>query len=312
MIAVLLKTLPFFAITFLGFAAVKWRLFEPAGISGISRFVMFLALPALLFTRLATASAELLLSGRFMLAYMLAVLLTFAGAALLARYVLRAPPPRAVLYGLAGTYGNIGFLGLPLITVLVGDELAVPLAMILTFDLVILVPLSSAALAAGRARTTGAVTGTKTGIGPGLAALMRNPLMLAIAAGALVSLARLPVPEPVLELSGLLSRAAAPCAMFVVGAVLAGGRTAAHPLPALVMSLIKLAVFPLVVWTVLSGFGIGGVWLQAAVLGAAMPVAAVVTILAEQHDVLPAQASMAVLISTLASAATIAVALTLV
>lgn len=305
---VLLKTIPFFALAVFGFAAVKWRLFDTGAITGISRFVMFLALPALLFNRLATVPADMLINTPFLLAYLLAVLAAFAGAAVLSAVLFRAGPSQAVLSGLAGTYGNIGFLGLPLLTVLAGDWVTVPLAQILTFDLVVLVPLASAAIRLGQPGNGRIGRVFLSGLG----ALVRNPLILAIAAGAVFSLTRWPVPSPVLDLSALLSQAAAPCAMFVVGAVLAGRRTSAQMGPVLMMSAFKLALFPLTVWFVLGAFDIEHSWRAAASLGAAMPVAALLSVVADQYDVWPGPASMTVLLSTIVSVVTIAIALTLV
>ena len=115
-----------------------------------------------------------------------------------------------------------------------------------------------------------------------------------------------------LDLSAILSPAAAPCAMFVVGAVLADNKTSAQPLPAIYMSVFKLLVFPVLVWFVLGAFDIEDNWRMAASLGAAMPAAAVLTVVAEDQDTLPGQASMAVLLSTLISVVTIAAWLVLI
>ncbi len=305
MIAVLLKTFPFFAIAMFGFASIRWRLMDESGVKGLSRFVMFLALPALLFNKLATSSASSLLNGQFLFAYVVAVMLAFATAALLGQLIFRGGFSQAALFGLAGTYGNIGFLGIPLLSVLAGDWIAIPLAIILTFDLVVLVPLASAAVKYGKSRNQ-----MRKGSAPALfSAILCNPLILAIAAGILVALTGLPLPQTIVELSALLSKAAAPCAMFVVGAVLADKKTSSSPFEAIYMTVFKLLAFPIIVWTTIGFLGVEDEWRMAATLGAAMPAAAVLTVVADEHDVLPSQASMAVLISTILSILTISVGL---
>ncbi len=307
MIDILDKIFPFFAIILAGYAARGWRFIDDNGVRGISRFVMFLALPALLFSKLAGSSAETVLSLRFLLGYAGAALLAFGACAYIARLAFGRDFSQSALIGLAGTYGNIGFLGIPLLSALAGSWIAVPLALVLTVDLVLLVPLASVLMRLGRAGGR-----NRAGIESALiAAIVKNPLVIAIAAGALFSLAGHRLPGPVDKLTLILSQAAAPCAMFVVGAALATARAASHPAEAIFISLYKLAAYPAIVWGILGFAGIDGDWRVAATLGAAMPAAAVLSVIAGEHDIQSGQVSMAVLISTILSLFTLSLAMTI-
>lgn len=306
MTSVLLKSFPFFAVILFGFAASKTQLIDPRGIKGLTSFVMFLALPALLFSKLAANASDMLVHNLFIVAYALAVIVMFSATAIIGTILFRSTTSHATLFGLSGTYGNIGFLGIPLLSALIGDWIAVPLALILTFDLALLVPLASIILQFNRPEQSQ----TEINLSATMTNLVKNPLIIAIIAGSVIGLTGITLPAAVLDLSNLLSQAAGPCAMFVVGAALAGNRTGSYPWEALYMTAMKLLGFPAVVWGMLGLFHIQPNWRMAATMAAAMPVAAVLTVVAEDNDILPGQTSMAILISTLLSVLTVSIGLT--
>lgn len=289
----LIASLPFFALVLAGWAAGRFGVLDAGAANGVNRYVYFFALPAFLFLHMAGAAPGDVFNGVFFVAYLAGGLATFALSAVLARPLMGGSREGAV-FGLAACYGNIGFLAIPLLTATIGPQLAVPLAVVLTLDLVVLVPFGLFVIEMGRggggvvARVRGAV----------VRVVFTNPLIIAIAAGLAAAGAGLTLPEPVRVFADLLGRTAGPCALFALGATLAG-RPVSHGLGvAAALSVAKLVLHPVIMGLAMVILAVPAPWSTAAVLAAAMPVAAVLFVLAQQYDVAPTEASTGVLLST--------------
>jgi predicted permease len=110
--------------------------------------------------------------------------------------------------------------------------------------------------------------------------MVRNPLILACAAGAALNLSGLGLPPVLGDLLTILSRAALPLGLLAVGAALDLGavRGARHVL--LVSTGGKLLVLPLLTFIFCLAFGVGGLALNIAVLFTALPTATSAYVLA--------------------------------
>jgi malonate transporter and related proteins len=289
--------LPFFALIFCGYGAGRFRLLGEASIAGVNAFVFYFALPTFLFSLMATSPLADVVNGRFVAAYLSAGLAVFAVAALLGRLAFEIDTSEAALEGSAAVLGNTGYMGLPLVATALGDRAAIPLVLALTLEVAILIPLTVALIEAGkglgegRLRLIGSVTNS----------LVRNPLIIAIFAGALISATSLGLPTPVENFTDLLGGAAGPCALFALGATLTGYPISAGLGEVSYMTFFKLLVHPAAVWSTTRLFDVDPLWATVAVLGAALPVAANVFILARQYDTCVAQTSSAILVSTTVS-----------
>jgi malonate transporter len=142
--------------------------------------------------------------------------------------------------------------------------------------------------------------------------MIRNPLMIAIFAGALVSATGRGLPTPVANFTDLLGGAAGPCALFALGATLAGQQISSGIGEVSYMTFFKLLVHPAAMWfTTTRLLDLDPLWATVAILGASLPVAANVFIIAKQYDTYVDRTSSAVLISTVISVATVSALLTI-
>ena len=305
---VLSVILPFFALVLTGYGAGRWRVLDEAGINGVNRFVFYFALPCLLFVKMAATPVSIVFNGPFLAAYITGGLALFTAAALVGRFVFRGTLAEGGLLGLAACYGNIGYMGIPLLVAAVGETIAVPLALILTVDLVLFVPLGMLVIEIGK----GEGDSVRHVVRAAGRVFLTNPLVIAIVAGIATSAAGVTLPGPVAAFTGLLGGTAGPCAMFGLGAVLAG-RPAGRGLGMVAyMSIGKLVVHPVVIAGSMTAFGVVAPWSTAAVLAAGMPIAAVLFVIGQQYDVYPERASTAVLASTALSVLTLTALLLLV
>ncbi|WP_444463757.1 AEC family transporter [Rhodobacter capsulatus] len=292
MIEIFLKTLPFFALIGLGWAAGRLRVFPPEATAWLTKFVFYFALSAMLFRFTATLPIEDLFDPAFFAAYLTASIavwvLGFAAAKLRAR-----PLAEAAMEAHTAMTGNTGFLGVPMLVVLLGPKAAGPVLMVLAADMIVFSTLITLIVTYARHG--------RVALAPLALGLAKNPMIVSMLAGLAWALLHLPMPGPLEEFMKILGGAATPGALFAIGASLAG-RSAETLGPALWLSAAKLVLHPLAV--AIAAFLIFPVEPFAAgvmVAAAALPVAGNVYILAAHFGVAPQRVSTAILISTAVS-----------
>jgi predicted permease len=296
MLAIFLKTLPFFGLIGLGWAAGRVRFFPPEATAALTRFVFYFALSAMLFRFAATLPIEQLFDPAFVAAYLAGSAVVWALCFAVAR--LRGLPlADAAMEAHTGMTGNTGFLGVPMLVVLLGERAAGPVLMVLTADMIVFSPLITMLITASRHG--------RVALGPLLLGLLRNPMIVSMAAGLAWAGLHLPMPAPLAEFLALIGAAATPGALFAIGASLAA-TSAQRVAPAVWLSFAKLVLHPLAVaaaalWLFPVEPFAAGVMIAAA----ALPVAGNVYILAAYFGVGMQRVSTAILISTAVSILTI-------
>jgi malonate transporter len=305
---ILNTALPFFALIFCGYGAGHFRLLSEASIAGVNAFVFYFALPAFIFNLLATSPLSDIANGPFISAYLGTGLVVFAVAAVLGRFLFKVRRSEAALQGSAAVLGNTGYMGIPLVAAAFGDRAAIPMVLGLTLEATVLIPLTiilveaQKGLDAGWSQLLRSVTG----------AMGRNPIIVAIFAGVLLSATGLGLPTPVENFTGLLGGAAGPCALFALGATLTSFPISAGISEVSYMTFFKLLVHPAAIWFATTRlFDVDPLWASVAILGAALPVAANVFIVAKQYDTYVERISSAILISTAISVVTVSTLLTI-
>ncbi len=292
MAEILVITFPFFALVLCGYVAARSRLLPLDAVPGLNMFVLYFALPCMLWRFGSTTPLLQLFDPMIAMVWLLAAALIIAATAGLARRR-GASWPDAALGALVGTFPNSGFMGVPLILALLGAQAVGPVMATLLVDLVV-----TTSLCIGLAhRGAGAADGQRPlqAIARALKGVSRNPMPWSILLGALAGAVGLPLWAPIAQAVKLLADAASPVALFTIGAVLARSqlqlKSAAHAsAPAQDIAAIsgfKLLVHPFVVWVLASAAAATGHMPQAAlvplVLTAALPSASNVSLLAERY-----------------------------
>ena len=309
MLEVLRVTFPFFALVLCGYAAARLKFLPLEAIAGLNGFVLFFALPCMLFRFGAdTPIAQLLDAGVFF-TYLLCALLivAFTVAISLNR---RIRWNDASLGALVAAFPNTGFMGVPLLVALLGAQAVGPAIVTIVVDLVFT---SSLCVALSRLDAAGE-HGAAVAARKALSGVLRNPMPWAISLGAAFSFWNLALIAPVSQTVGLLADAASPVALFTIGAVLARSQLLAHEradgpvclndyLP---IAVIKLVLHPVLVLLVgLSaiqwGVPIDALSLQVMVLVAALPSASNVSLLAERLGADNGRIARIILVTTAAA-----------
>lgn len=299
MLEIFLKTLPFFLIIATGWLAGRSRFFPDEATAWLTKFVFYFALSAMLFRFAATLDVRRLFDPQFFLAYLCGTAAIWILAMAVARWR-RLPLAEAAMEAHTAITGNTGFLGVPMLVVLLGQAAIGPVMMVLTIDLVVFSALLTLLITAARQGR-----GALSALWPLVRGIVANPMIVSMLAGLGWATLRLPMPQPFAEFLSILGAAATPGALFAIGASLAG-RSAQRLAPALWISAVKLVAHPLAVG--IAAFALFDVQPFAAgvmIAAASLPVAGNVYILAQHFGVAAHRVSTAILISTAASILTV-------
>lgn len=319
MLAVLSVTFPFFALVLCGYVATQRRMLPIEAIPGLNGFVLYFALPCLLFRFGANTPIAQLLNIPLLLAWLFCALATVAFAIGISLNR-RIRWNDAAFGALVAAFPNTGFMGVPLLVALLGPAAAGPAIVTIVVDLVIT---SSLCIALSRLDGAGAHGVAEAGR-RALAGVAVNPMPWSIALGAWVSATGLALPQPLLATLGLLADAASPAALFTIGAVLArsqmrvadGSVQRLRTVDWLPITLVKLVVHPALVLLVLVsgaqlGLSIDRFAIVVVVLVAALPSASNVSLLAERFGADTGRIARIILATTAAAFFTFSAAVAL-
>jgi predicted permease len=306
---ILRVTFPFFALVLCGYVAARRRLLPMEAIGGLNTFVLFFALPCMLYRFGAGTPLPQLLDPAAFGVYLICALLMVAGTVYFSMNE-RIRWNDAAFGALVAAFPNTGFMGVPLLVALLGAQAAGPAILTILVDLVITSSLCIALSRLDSADEHGAAEAARKAL-KGVAA---NPMPWAIALGALSSGLGIRPLQPVMDTIGLMADAASPVALFTIGAVLARSQRVAaaeehEPLPArdfVPVAMAKLLVHPLLVLAAGSaaialGLPLDRFALTVMVLVAALPSASNVSLLAERFGADNGRIARIILLTTAAA-----------
>ena len=306
MIGIFLQTLPFFGVIGLGFLARRIGMFPQAATDALTKYVFYFALSAMLCQFAASLSIADLIQPTFIAAYLVANGLGYALAMGVARW--RGETlETAAMEAHAAVIGNVGFMGIPMLSILLGPAAAVWVILILALDFILFGSLVVILISIGRRGAFG--LGAISTIAKGLAT---NPMIVSIALGLLWSSSGWTMPGPVDQFLSLLGAGATPGALFAIGASL-GGAQLARLAAAGWISAVKVFIHPAL--AALAAFVLFDVDPYAAsvlVAAAALPVAGNVYILAAHYNITPTRISASILISTVIAVGSVSAIIALV
>jgi hypothetical protein len=305
-------TLPIFLVVALGFGTTRAGLFSVPDMRIFGRFVIMIALPALLFNAIAKRDVAEVFDPAFMGLYAAASLLMMALGLLWFYRVQGMALDRAGICVMGVACSNSGYMSYPILLLAFPSLAPKVLAMCLMVENLVMIPLALTLIAIGR--------GKGAGLGAmiwGIARdLMRRPLILALIAGLVWSILKLPIPEVLDRGLGMISTASVALALFVIGGSLAGIALRGNLALAGQISFGKLVLHPVMALLVLAlAASVGGPVLApdlraCLLIPCAVPMLGVYPIFAQEVG-MEGLASLAMLATTAMSFFSLSVALAL-
>jgi predicted permease len=306
---ILLVTFPFFALVLCGYVAARRRMLPFDAISGLNSFVLYFALPCMLFSFGARTPIRELLDAAAIVVYLVCALLV-VGAVVWSSLNARIRWNDAAFGALVAAFPNTGFMGVPLLVALLGARAAGPAILTMLVDLVVT---SSLCIALSRLDSADE-HGAREAARKALKGMALNPMPWAIVLGGLASAFQLVPIKPIRDTIDLLAEAASPVALFTIGAVLARSQYIAAledhpPMPwqdYLPVVLTKLVLHPLLVLgagslAIFLGLPLDDFALKVMVLVAALPSASNVAVLTERFGADTGRVARIILLTTAAA-----------
>jgi len=306
MLEVLGLILPLFGLILLGFVGGKISKQSIEALGWLNTFIIYFALPALFFKLLSKTPIEQLASWSFIFANIGITFAIFTFTFIIGIVNARGDISEATVQGLAGAYGNIGYMGPALAILALGEQAAIPVAIIFCFENIMHFAIAPAMMAISGLRKQSTLM-LVTEI---ISKIVFHPFIIATAVGVIAASLSYQPPVPIERLIDYLAQAAAPCALFAMGVTLA-----LRPLKRIPLSLgyivpIKLIVHPALMYIGLSFAGnFDTKWMFAAILLASLPTATNVFVIAQQYNVWVERASASVLVTTIGSVITVSLLL---
>lgn len=319
MLNILLVTFPFFALILAGYVAGHRRLLPLDAIPGLNSFVLFFALPCMLYRFGASTPIVQLLDVTLFLTYLFCALL-MVGFVVTVSFNQRIGWNDASFGALVGAFPNTGFMGVPLLVTLLGASAAGPAIVTIVADMVV-----TTSLCIALSRLDGADEhGARKAMKNALKAVVTNPLPWAIILGAVSSAMSYELMGPIAKTVTLLADAASPVALFTIGAVLARSQMRIKEnghspmllrdyMPVVLYKLLLHPVLVLITMTAMVqlGFHIDRFAIMVVVLVAALPSASNVALLSERFGADTGRIARIILVSTAAAFFTFSAAVAL-
>ncbi len=303
MLATLFVVLPIFAIIFTGWASAKTKILGPNAMTELNRFVIYLALPALLFQITASSHGSELWQPGFIAVFSISSFIVFfIGIFISLR--MKTTMTDASINGINAAYPNTAYMGFPL-TLLAFGSVSLTITTIATIITVCVTFAFAIILIEISKQRTGSPLQI---IGKTALSLVKNPLLISPFLGALFSASGLHLPEPADQFLKLLGGSASPCALVALGLFLARSKPITRSTLSTTISLVslKLIIHPVLAYILgVYIFGLSDLYLHVAVLISALPTGTGSFMLAEYYHRDATITSNAILLSTIFSVFTV-------
>ncbi len=301
MLSILNVTAPFFGLVLCGYLASRYRTLPENAVPALNTFVLYFALPCMLFRFAAGTPFGDIVNVPVFLSYLVTGLFILALVAGTMRWVAGEGVRDAAFAALAASWSNWGYMGIPLIPALLGRAALAPLIAAGMADLLVLTSMALALASLGNRRKGGvraALTGASVHV-------LKNPLAWAVIVGAMVSAFALRLPVPMDQFARLLGEAAGPVALFTIGASLYRPGTPVGGAAVLLITTAKLVVHPFLAAVVaIFVFRLTQLEVHTLILMAALPVGGTVFLFAERQGANAERIAAAILLSTALAFAT--------
>jgi predicted permease len=245
----------------------------------LSVTILYVFMPALAFGLLATAHVDRSFVLVPLVAGSVVLLCTAIGFSLyrLVPWFRDIPRPAFGVMVLAATYGNVTYLGLPVITEVLGARHSY---VAILYDLLAHTPLL---LTFGIFVAARYGSGNTLSVAASLKRVVTLPPLWGVVAGIAVNMGGVPVPGVLLDTCTVMGKAVIPVMTFTVGLALDFRDMKRLPIAAPALA-IKLLVSPILAWRIGSWLGLTGDTLKAVTLEGAMPVMVLSLVIADELE----------------------------
>ena len=283
----------------MGYALSRWGGWPKAVSDALTRFTFSVAIPAFLFRLMIDFRALPPVDARLLIAYFGGSLAMFAVSRIVAARAFAMDGVSQTIFAMGTIFSNNVLLGIPLAKIILGDASLPSVSLVVVFNSLILWTLVTVSVEWARNRDVSLL-----GFAITARSVVLNPVVSSVLLGIAFSFTGLSMPRIATETLGLMSQAAVPMSLIVLGMGLAEYGIGEGMVPSIVLSLLKLVAAPLVVYAVARALSLPAIETQAVVMLASLPVGANVYIMARQFGALQAPVATSLVLTTALAALT--------
>ena len=283
----------------MGYALSRWGGWPKAVSDALTRFTFSVAIPAFLFRLMIDFRALPPVDARLLIAYFGGSLVMFAVSRIVAARAFAMDGVSQTIFAMGTIFSNNVLLGIPLAKIILGDASLPAVSLVVVFNSLILWTLVTVSVEWARNRDV-----SLRGFAITARSVVLNPVVSSVLLGIAFSFTGLSMPRIATETLGLMSQAAVPMSLIVLGMGLAEYGIGEGLVPSIVLSLLKLVAAPLVVYAIARALSLPTIETQAVVMLASLPVGANVYIMARQFDALQAPVATSLVLTTALAALT--------
>jgi predicted permease len=298
-------TAPLFLLVFIGYALSRWGHWSKVVSDALTRFVFGVAIPAFLFRLMSDFSTLPPVDARLLGAYFGGAFIAFALARMVGGRAFAMDGAQQSIFGVGTVFSNLVLLGIPLAKVTLGERSLASVSLVVVFNSLILWTLVTVSIEWARHRDL-----SLRGLAQTARDVITNPIVAAIMLGTGFGFTGVALPRVAAETLGLVSQAAVPLSLIVLGMGLAEYGVSEGWRESVALAVLKLAVFPAIVYGLARAIDLPPLETQSVVMLASLPMGANVYLMARQFGALEGPVASAMVITVAASAITTPLILT--
>ena len=305
MIDILAITTPFFIIIFIGSFSCKMGWFTQEHGQTLARFAFFVVLPPFMFLSITNSPITASINVSFVFQYEISTIIIFFTAFIIARKFFSLSNSDPAMFALNASYPNYGYIGIPLCILAFGHKAAIPMALILVADTVVLLTLTAVSEAQSNSSSL------QRSLKNVALSMGRNPLLLSVLLGFSALTFGITLPKTPILLLEILAGAAAPTALFALGVTLIGQSISSVKNEVGLLIVLKLAIHPILTaliflsWSMIGFSKLDVVWIKVAILFSCLPIAANVFALSQFYKAYSGISAAAIMGSTIIASITV-------
>lgn len=294
-----LLSAPLFAMVLLGYVLACWSGWQQRWTSWLSKLVMNVILPGLLFHTMSDLHSLPPVNARLLIAFFGGCALVFVFGRILAAKLFKLDGVSQSVFAMGGIFSNNVLLGLPMAKAALGIESVPSVALVVVFNAITLWTLVSVSIEWARHGSF-----TPRGLAKMMVSVVTTPLVAGILLGTAFSFSGLTMPIPVETVLKAVSTLAGPSALLILGMGLSHYSVRAAWHQSVAITALKLVALPLVVWGLAIALGLPPMESKSVVLLASMSIGANVYVMSMQFDTLQGPIASGMVLSTLCAAVT--------
>lgn len=284
-----------FILIGIGWIIQKTNLLEKEFSKGLSTFILYVSLPALIIKSMNYEFNSELMENSFIL--LIGGFLFYAMAYIIAKILgglLKAKEPQLGIYEFIMIFGNVGFMGYPVVKILFGDLGIFYAAMFnLSFNIYI---------------WTVGIYLIRKGEGHKFSfKLLVNPGTISLLIGLILFISSINLPQVVMDVLGSIGGTTTPLSMITIGMILGKGENKiwVFPWKLWIAALVRLLVLPLLCFVILKFVSFPKMIETIMIILTGMPTAALCAIFANKYESDYQLASRGIMMTTFLSMFTI-------